>query len=218
MHANLTEILRLCFPVGTMKSQVWCSAYSFWRLCKAYLGISWGFYIISHTALVFMLFWSQIFSLRSLITTAEPSWCCAHLSFSHLSFMHAFPHLTRSPKTLQKWDKASRWGCGHSASWLCPCIPWLRDWPVGDDKALGEEPVCAASLTASLGHSQAFHLMLNETVWADSPAKMHGCTFPSAAPSTHLLVIQGYPLEANLEYSLGALPELPSLSRHISYN
>lgn len=56
MNVNLTEILRLCFPLGTRKRQVWWSAYNFWRLCRAYWDISWGFCMISHSILVFMLF------------------------------------------------------------------------------------------------------------------------------------------------------------------
>lgn len=38
---------------------------------------------------------SQVFSLRSLITTAEFFSCRTPLDFSYLSFMHLFSHLTR---------------------------------------------------------------------------------------------------------------------------
>jgi len=41
----------------------------------------------------FYALWSQVFSLRSLITTAELSSSCAPLYFSCLSFMRLFSHL-----------------------------------------------------------------------------------------------------------------------------
>lgn len=169
----------------------------------------------------FYPFLSQVFSLRSLITTPEPFSYCAHFAF------YTSPLCTHFPTSFSQsdpWRRPWRSGIKHQGEAVATHLvvvslhPLVKGLAFGDDKAWDEEPACAPPLTASLEHSQGFLLMLNETVWADSPAKTHGCTFPSAAPSTHLLVIQDYPLDVNLGCGLGALPVLPCLSRHISYN
>lgn len=87
MHANLAEIWRLYFPLGTRRRQVWCSA-------RAYWDILWGSCVLSHTVLVFMLFGfkSSLAGTRS----SQRSCACA----MPLSAFHAATLCTYLPASL----------------------------------------------------------------------------------------------------------------------